>query len=463
MKLTIHGAARQVTGSMHLLEIGQYKILIDCGLDYEKDRSIQSNENFPFDPSDIDVVILTHAHIDHSGNLPTLVRLGFEGQILCTPATADLTELLLLDSVNIFMNKIHKSRKHNRKRHDNIQQPLYLQKHVMDTVERFVTIGFNRPFRINGDIELTFIPVGHLLGAGAAILKINDEGTEKTIAFTGDIGRKNYPVLNDPQELPKVDFLVSESTYGGRYHTKDRTVEQALIEAIDKACIKESGRLIIPAFSIGRTQSLVYSLNKIFTEGLLPPIKVFVDSPMANAATEVFRKHHNLVNDEAKEFYRKKGDEFEFDNLVYTETLKDSRQVSNYFEPCIIISSAGMLEGGRIQDHLYNNIQNYYCTILFIGYCAKGTLGHRLLRGDPIVHIKDRELAVYATIKQTDVLSAHGDHEDLVKMVRGQDKVQLKNIFLVHGEEISMQALADALALEDYSVTIPEKGLSYKL
>ncbi len=463
MKLTIHGAARQVTGSMHLLEIDQYKILIDCGLDYEKDRSIQSNENFPFDPSDIDVVILTHAHIDHSGNLPTLVRLGFEGQILCTPATADLTELLLLDSVNIFMNKIHKSRKHNRKRHDNVQQPLYLQKHVMDTVERFVTIGFNRPFRINGDIELTFIPVGHLLGAGAAILKINDQGTEKTIAFTGDIGRKNYPVLNDPQELPKVDFLVSESTYGGRYHTKDRTVEQALIETIDKACIKESGRLIIPAFSIGRTQSLVYSLNKIFTEGLLPPVRVFVDSPMANAATEVFRKHHNLVNDEAKEFYRKKGDEFEFDNLVYTETLKDSRQVSNYFEPCIIISSAGMLEGGRIQDHLYNNIQNYYCTILFIGYCAKGTLGHRLLRGDPIVHIKDRELAVYATIKQTDVLSAHGDHEDLVKMVRGQDKVQLKNIFLVHGEENSMQALADALALEDYNVTIPEKGLNYLL
>jgi metallo-beta-lactamase family protein len=463
MKLTIHGAARQVTGSMHLLEVDQYKILIDCGLDYEKDHSIQSNENFPFDPSEIDVVILTHAHIDHSGNLPTLVRLGFEGQILCTPATADLTELLLLDSVSILMNKIHKSRKHNRKRYDNVQQPLYLQKHVMDTVERFVTIGFNRPFRINGNIELTFVPVGHLLGAGSAILKINDQGTEKSIAFTGDIGRKNYPVLNDPQELPNVDFLVSESTYGGRYHTKDKTVEQALIETIDKACIKESGRLIIPAFSIGRTQSLVYSLNKIFSEGLLPPVKVFVDSPMAIQATEVFRKHHGLVNEEAQDFYRKRGDEFEFDNLVYIETLKDSRQVSNYFEPCIIISSAGMLEGGRIQDHLYNNIQNYYCTILFIGYCAKGTLGHRLLRGDPIVHIKDRELAVYATIKQTDVLSAHGDHNDLLNLAMQQDKTQLKNIFLVHGEDASMQSLADSLEMNGYNVTIPEKDLSYIL
>ncbi|HEX3385496.1 MAG TPA: MBL fold metallo-hydrolase, partial [Mucilaginibacter sp.] len=206
MKLTIHGAARQVTGSMHLLEVDQYRILIDCGLDYEKDRSIQSNENFPFDPAEIDVVILTHAHIDHSGNLPTLIRMGFDGQILCTPATADLTELLLLDSVRIFLNKSQKKGKHNRKRRSKFdqQQPLYLQKHVMDTVERFVAIGFNRPFRINDNIELTFVPVGHLLGAGAAVLKINDHGEEKTIAFTGDVGRKSYPVLNDPQELPPV-------------------------------------------------------------------------------------------------------------------------------------------------------------------------------------------------------------------------------------------------------------------
>src|SRR6195952_1017648 len=463
MKLTIHGAARQVTGSMHLLEVGQYKILIDCGLDYEKDRSVQSNENFPFNPTEIDVVILTHAHIDHSGNLPTLVRMGFEGQILCTPATADLTELLLLDSVRIFMNKIQKGRKHNRKRHDNTQQPLYLQKHVMDTVEQFITIGFNRPFRINGDIELTFVPVGHLLGAAAAIFKINEEGIEKSIAFTGDIGRKNYPVLDDPQEIPPVDYLVCESTYGGRLHTKDRSVEQALVETIDKACIKESGRLIIPAFSIGRPESLVYSLNKIFSEGLLPPVKVFVDSPMAASATEIFRKHHNQVSSEAREFYNAQGDEFEFDNLVYTQNLKDSRDVSNYFEPCIIISSAGMLEGGRIQDHLYNNIQNYYCTILFIGYCAKGTLGHRLLRGDAIVHIKDRDLSVYATIKQTDVLSAHGDHEDLMEVVKHQDKGKLKNVFLVHGEASSMQIFADSLEFEGYNTVIPEKGLAYEL
>src|SRR6195952_3813312 len=465
MNLTIYGAARQVTGSMHLLQVGQFKILIDCGLDYEKDRNIQANEDFPFRPEEIDLVVLTHAHIDHSGNLPTLVRLGFNGQVLSTPPTADLTELLLLDSVNIFMHKADKGRKHRRGKgkFNTAAQPLYLQKHVMDTVDRFVTIGFNRPFRVNGDIELTFIPVGHLLGAAAAVFKVNDDGIEKSIAFTGDIGRKNYPVLNAPQDLPQVDYLVTESTYGGRMHTKDKTVEQSLVEVIDKACIKEQGRLIIPAFSIGRTQSLVYSLNKIFTSGLLPAVKVFVDSPLATRSTEVFRKHHNLVNHEAQEFYQKQGDEFEFDNLTYVETVKDSRQVSNYFEPCIIISSAGMLEGGRIQDHLFYNIQNYYCTILFIGYCAKGTLGHRLLRGDSIVHIKDRDLSVYATIKQTDVLSAHGDHADLVNTVRELDKAKLKNIFLVHGELGSMQALSDALVEEGYVVTIPEKAVSYEI
>jgi metallo-beta-lactamase family protein len=464
MNLTIHGAAQQVTGSMHLLQVGQYKILVDCGLDYEKERSLQSNEDFPFNPADIDVVILTHAHIDHSGNLPTLVRMGYNGQILCTPPTADLTELLLFDSVSIFMSKQEKSRRHRKGgKHGSTQQPLYLHKHVMDTVERFVTIGFNRQFKINGDIELTFVPVGHLLGAAAAVLKINDGGEEKNIAFTGDIGRQGYPVLNDPEPLPPVDYLVTESTYGGRLHTKGKTVEEVLIETIEKACVKEPGRLIIPAFSIGRTQSLVFTLNKIFSQGLLPPVQVFVDSPMAIRSTIIYRKHHSLVNDEAKDFYDKQGDEFEFENLTYIENIKESKQISNYFEPCIIISSAGMLEGGRIQDHLFYNIQNYYCTILFIGYCAKGTLGHRLLRGDPIVHIKDRELAVYATIKQTDVLSAHGDHNDLVNNIKQLEKSRLKNIFMVHGETVSMQAMADALEADGYPVVIPEKGISYEL
>ncbi|WP_207533412.1 MBL fold metallo-hydrolase RNA specificity domain-containing protein [Desertivirga arenae] len=457
MKLTIWGAAQQVTGSMHLLEINNYKILVDCGLDYEKGTWLEENELFPFNPATIDVVILTHAHVDHSGNIPTLIRQGFEGQILSTPPTADLAEILLMDSVNLFLGK---EQRHARKKKKRSSGPkaLYLQKHVMDTMERFVTIGFHKPFRLNGDISLEFIPAGHLLGAAVAVLTVNDHGFEKTIAFTGDIGRKNYPVLVEPQPLPAVDYLVCESTYGGRFHTKGKSVEEVLTEVIEETCIKTPGRLIIPAFSIGRTQSLVFSLNKIFSSGKLPPVKTFVDSPLANFATDVYRKHHQYVSEDAKEFYKHKGDEFEFDNLFYVQNLKESREISNYYEPCVIVSSAGMLEGGRIQDHLFHNIQNYYCTILFIGYSAKGTLGNRLLRGDPIVTIRDRELSVYATIKQTDVLSGHGDHDDLLNIIKSQPKDKLKKVFLVHGEPQSMEALKKDLTDESYNVVIPEKG-----
>lgn len=464
MELTVWGAAEQVTGSMHLLEFNDYKVLIDCGLDYEKETYQEENQNFPFDPSTVDLVILTHAHIDHTGNLPTLVRLGFQGQVLCTPATADLTELLLTDAVNIFISKQKKAgRGKGRRQHSSGPAPLYLQKHVNDTMERFVTIGFHKTFQFHEHASLTFIPIGHLLGAAAVVLEINDNGTMKKIAFSGDVGRKNYPVLVDPEALPEVDYLVLESTYGGKFHTKEESLEQKLIETINEACIKYPGRLIIPAFSIGRTQALVFSLNKIFSKGLLPRVQIFVDSPMANFATDIYRKHHHLVNDEAKTFYNNQGDEFDFEALSYVTDKKESVTISNYHEPCIIISSAGMLEGGRIQDHLFHNIQNYYCTILFIGYCAPGTLGNRLLRGDPIVRLRGRDLMVYATIKQTDLLSGHGDQEDLLATVCTQRSEKLKHIFLVHGERKSMEQLNNALVELQYEVTIAIKGKRYTL
>lgn len=463
MKLTIWGAAHQVTGSMHLLQTENYNILIDCGLDYEKGTLQEDNEYFPFEPSEIDVVILTHAHIDHSGNLPTLVRLGFTGQILCTPPTADLTELLLMDSVNVFLSKLQKSRKGRGRRLHSGPRPLYLHNHVNETVGRFITINFHREFKVTDDVCLTFIPAGHLLGAAVVVLKIQENGIEKKIAFTGDVGRKNYPVLVDPETIPPVDYLVSEATYGGRFHTTDTTLEEKLVEIINDACVKFPGRLIIPAFSIGRTQALVFALNKIFSNNLLPPVKVFVDSPLATHATEVYRKHHELVSEESREFYKKNGDEFEFDALSYVEEKKESASISNYHEPCIIISSAGMLEGGRIQDHLYHNIQNYYCTILFIGYCAKGTLGNRLLRGDPIVRLRNRDLMVYASIKQTDLLSGHGDHNDLLANIKAQDPQKLKCVFLVHGEEKSLESFAEAIKNEGYNAEIPEKGKTYEL
>ena len=465
MKLTFWGAAEQVTGSMHLLEIDNYKILIDCGLNYENGLEVLENENFPFSPSDIDLVVLTHAHIDHSGNLPTLVRLGFEGQILCTPPTADLTQLLLADSVNIFLNKNQPSRSRGKMRRSKIpvKQPLYLQKHVLDTADRMITIGFNKVFKINDHISLQFISTGHLLGAAAAHFTIEENGETKTIAFSGDIGRKNYPVLKDPEYLPPTDYLICEATYGGRMHSADQNIQDTLINAIRETCIEQPGRLIIPAFSVGRTQALVFSLNKIFSKGLLPPIPVFVDSPMANHATEVFRRYKNYLNDEAISFYENNGDEFDFKNLTYVKELKESKEIANHFEPCIIISSAGMLEGGRIQDHLFYNIQNIYATILFIGYCAKGTLGNRLLRGDSFVRIKNKELSVFATIKKTDLFSGHADHADLINYISAIEGNKTKQIFLVHGESVSLNALQSDLQNKGYDTVIPKKGMVFEL
>ncbi|SMC95809.1 MBL fold metallo-hydrolase [Pedobacter africanus] len=461
MKLTILGAAEQVTGSMHLLQLTNYNILIDCGLDYEKDTYQHENLYFPFDPSTIDVVILTHAHIDHSGNLPTLVSMGFNGQILCTAPTAELSELLLLDSVNVFLSKQNK--RSGSKRSRTGPEPLYQQKQVMETTDRFVTIAFHKEFRLHENVTLTLIPIGHLLGAAAIVLTVTENGSTKKIAFTGDIGRKGYPLLSDPEPLPPVDYLVSESTYGGRLHSRDTTLTQKLIDIISESCIKYPGRLIIPAFSIGRTQALAYTLNKIFSTGLLPPVKIFIDSPLAGAATEIYQKYPQLLNREAQDFYADKNNNSGFKELSYVQDKRESIAVANYHEPCIIISSAGMLEGGRIQDHLYYNLQNYYCTILFIGYCAKGTLGERLLRGDPIIRLRNRDLMVYATIKQTDLLSGHGDHNDLMDIVRQQNPSTLKQVFLVHGEHKSLQALSGSLQEENYAVTIPKKGESFEL
>lgn len=466
MKYISWGAAEQVTGSMHMLELSDgYKILIDCGLDYENKNNSFLNDQFPFDVEDIDLIVLTHAHIDHSGNLPTIVKHGYTGQILSTAATKDLTEILLSDSVNIFIEKSKKKKhKHKRKSFNEFtEKPLYLHKHVMETVDRFVTIPFEQTFEIRKDILVKFIPTGHLLGAAAIEFKIVEEGIEKTIVFSGDIGRKNYPILSDPSYLEGCDYLICESTYGGRFHTSDRTIEEVLIESIEETCIKQPGRLIIPAFSIGRTQALVYSLHKIFNDKKLPKINVFVDSPLGLAGTEVYRKHHSLLNEEAQTFFRKFGDEFEFDGLKYVETLKESKQISNYFEPCIIISSAGMLEGGRIQDHLYHNIQNYYANILFIGYCAKGTLGRRLLDGAPVVKINGRDLSVFAGIKQTDLFSAHADHEGLINYIKSANKNSLKKVFLVHGEKDSMMALKTNIEIMGINAEIAKKAEPYIL
>ncbi len=466
MKLSFYGASRQVTGSMFLLETADgYKILIDCGtdLDTKKLKPKKAFGGFPIDVSLVNLVILTHAHIDHSGQIPNLYRNGFEGQVLCTSATLELAELLLLDSATLNQKKIQgieKSRKKSHKRKFEDAEGLYLRKQVHEAMEGFVSVEFNRRFKFKDGAYVTFIPAGHLLGAAHVLLEIEDDGQTNKIAFSGDIGRFDYPLLKDPEPLPQVDYLVCESTYGNRYHQDDLSPELKLKEIIEEACVKIPGRLIVPAFSVGRTQAFLYTLNKLFEEHDLKRIKVFTDSPLAHESTRVYEKYAYLLNASAKEFKKENGELFDFENLEFMKTEQASMSINFHTEPCIIISSSGMIQGGRVEHHIAENIENPYATILLIGYATEGTIGFKLKNKDItnlIVQGKNKE--VKAKIISTDVFSGHGDLKDLVTFVKNQSPEKLKKVFLVHGEYNSMLNFKSVLEKEGFGdIAIPDEN-----
>ncbi len=472
MKLTFWGAARQVTGSMYLLEVDDYRVLIDCGLDFDRDEKQRKelyeaqNGVFPFDVTLINTVLLTHAHIDHSGNIPNLYKEGFEGRVICTDPTYALTAILLKDAAGLNQKRLNaysggKKRKGKRKE---LPGDLYLEKQVNDALENFVTVSFGKKYRIADHVTVTFIPAGHLLGAAHVYIEAWEAGVKKTICFSGDIGRKNYPLLVDPQEVPQADYLVCESTYGNRLHEDMRSPEEALADVIKRTCVDIPGRLIIPSFSVGRTQALLYTLNKLYLSGLLPPLKVFSDSPLAYASSRVYQRYVKGMNRQAREFCEENRSLFDFDNLVYLESPEASRSVANYHEPCIIISSSGMIQGGRVEYHVAANIENPYATILLIGYAAENTLGWRLMNGQDTLSIKGKQVQVLANIEKIDVFSGHGDTHDLVAFVKTQDAASLKKVFLVHGESLSMEDFRQTLGLHGYAnVEIPERGSVYEL
>lgn len=480
MKLSFLGAARQVTGSMYLLEVDDYRILIDCGSDLDRPNANGQNGTappapttpqagfFPFEASSINVVLLTHAHVDHSGNLPNLFREGYEGQILCTEPTFALTNVLLKDAASLNqkrINELNASKKQRvRDRQVQMQKDLFLDRQVRETMENVVPIAFNRKFRLSDNIDVTFVPAGHLLGAAHILLNIVDNGERKSICFSGDIGRKNYPLLVDPAPVPPVDYLICESTYGNRLHEDTQSPEDALADVIQRTCIDIPGRLIIPSFSVGRTQALLYTLNRLYTERDFPPIKVFSDSPMAFESSKIYMQHIKMLSGEAKAFYKEHEALFDFQNFQFLESAKASKAVASYGEPCIIISSSGMVQGGRVEYHVAENISNPYSTILIIGYCAEGTLGWRLLNGQQTLSIKGKDHQVLANIEKIDVFSGHGDRDDLLHFVGMQSPETLKRIFLVHGEYGSMEAFRDTLAEAGYpQVEIPKKGQTYEL
>ena len=474
MKLQFLGAAKQVTGSMYLLELEDgYKILIDCGTDMEREidfeTPIVNKSFFPFDASLINLVVLTHAHIDHSGNIPMLFREGYEGQVLCTPPTADLTELLLFDSANLHLRRLKAAQGESNKKHKQMDRLLrkgdmYLQKDVENSLENFVTLQFNKKFTIKPGLEITFFPAGHLLGAAHLYFSITEGEEIKTLGFSGDIGRNNYPLHIDPQILPPVDYLICESTYGNRIHEDKVSPMDAMEAIIKETCIDKPGRLVIPAFSVGRTQAVLYTLNRLIEERNFPAIRVFTDSPMGRSSTKIYAKYLSYLNPEARSFQKEYDELFDFDNLVYLQSEKESNAIQNYHEPCVIISSSGMITGGRVEKHIADNISNSYATILLIGYSAEGTLGRQLLSGSETIKVKDREYKVNARIRKIDVFSGHADQIGLLGFIKNQQVDKLKKVFLTHGEEESMLEFSQEIQKNGFKeVILPAKNETYLL
>jgi metallo-beta-lactamase family protein len=474
MKLQFLGAAKQVTGSMYLLELEDgYKILIDCGTDMEREIDFETpiiNKSFfPFDASLINLVVLTHAHIDHSGNIPMLFREGYEGQVLCTPPTADLTELLLFDSANLHLRRLKAAQGESNKKHKQMDRllrkgDLYLQKDVENSLENFVTLQFNKKFTIKPGLEITFFPAGHLLGAAHLYFSITEGDAIKTLGFSGDLGRNNYPLHIDPQILPPVDYLICESTYGNRIHEDKVSPMDAMEDIIRETCIDKPGRLVIPAFSVGRTQAVLYTLNRLIEERNFPAIRVFTDSPMGRSSTKIYAKYLSYLNPEARSFQKEYDELFDFDNLVYLQSEKESNAIQNYHQPCVIISSSGMITGGRVEKHIADNISNSYATILLIGYSAEGTLGRQLLAGSETIKVKDREYKVNARIRKIDVFSGHADQLGLLSFIKNQQIDKLKKVFLTHGEEESMLEFSQEIQKLGFNeVILPAKNETYLL
>ncbi|OYU68200.1 MAG: MBL fold hydrolase [Cytophagaceae bacterium BCCC1] len=472
MRLTFYGAARKVTGSMFLLELeDDYRILIDCGstLDGSQNhREVFQYGNFPFDASLVNIVLLTHAHIDHSGQVPNLYQSGFEGQVLCTSPTMELSELLLHDAANLnskIVKSIEKSHKKSKKWKSIETQGLYLRKQVDEAIQNFVPIAFGNRFKFKDDGYVTFYPAGHLLGAAHIVIEVKENGVFKKIGFSGDIGRKNFPLLVDPVAIPEVDYLVMESTYGNRNHSDAGEPEEVLRQIIQEACVDITGRLIVPSFSVGRTQCLLYTLNRLYQNYDIKPIKVFTDSPLASVSTKVYEKYRKQLNKEARDFYEETDSIFDFENLHYLETDLESKAASTHTESCIIISSSGMIKGGRVEYHVEKNIENPYATILMVGYATEDSVGGRLLSGDlKDLQIRNKKFVVNANIKKIDVFSGHGDLNDLISFAENQDKTKLKKLFLVHGDFDAMTNFKEILETKGYeNVVLPNQNQSFEL
>lgn len=467
MKVKFCGAARTVTGSCHLITTDQGKnILLDCGLYQGNDPDFDDfNKEWGFDPAEIDVLVLSHSHIDHAGRIPKLVKDGFEGDIICTSATRDLAAIMLLDSGFIQEKDIVYVNKRRARLGLPPMDPLYTVQDAQRAMYNFVGIGYGRWFKITDSVEVIFHDAGHILGSSNVTLRVEkDHGHYEYIGFTGDIGRPDRPILRDPQAMPECDYLICESTYGGEKHQGMPNDEEDLLSIIHEACVVKKGKLIIPAFSVGRTQELVYMMDRLENQGRLPKVPVFVDSPLAVDATDVFIMHPECYDADLLKYIQSDPNPFGFKKLKFVRSVDQSKAINYIKGPCIIISASGMMQAGRVKHHLNNHIEDERNTILVVGFCAEGTLGRRIRDGAEKVKIFGDEKKVKATVKVMDSFSAHGDHDEMIDFLSSQDKKKLKKLFLVHGEIDRQTKFKEALLQEGFrKVEIPVQDQTYNI
>jgi len=459
MKISFHGAARTVTGSKHLISTTSGKnILLDCGMFQGMGKDTNAmNRHWGFDPASVDYLILSHAHIDHSGLIPRLYKEGYRGKIFCTPATKELTCILLEDSAEIQEDEVKYENKRRAAMGLPYLHPLYTKEDVTKILTQFEQIDYGNWFCIDPDLDLLFTDAGHIIGSACVHLKLRENGKEKRITFSGDVGRYRDVILKSPQEFPQADILIMESTYGNSLHDNTISTPDQLLEWIEKACLQKKGKLIVPAFSVGRTQELLYDLNQLELERRLPDLDYFVDSPLSSEATHLVKRFPSLFNKRIQRVLQTDSDPFGFKGLKFVKKVEESKLLNFRSGPYVVISASGMGDAGRVKHHINNAIENSRNTILFTGYCEPRSLGGKLLAGKKEVRIFGVEKEVHAEIGQIRSMSAHGDYEDLNQWLACQVPSEVEKLFLVHGEYEVQKAFQQRLSKKGFQeVIVPE-------
>ena len=459
MKLSFHGAARCVTGSKHIITlVNGKKLLLDCGLFQGMGRDTDAlNRNWGFEPSEINYMVLSHAHIDHSGLIPKLCADGYQGKIYCTSATQSLTAVLLEDSAEIQEDDVKYENKRRANQNLPYLKPLYTIEDAKKAAERFVDVEYGNWFKIDEGIEVMFTDAGHIIGSACVHLKLTENGKTKRITFSGDIGRYRDVILKSPEVFPQADVIIMESTYGNSLHDNAMSTPDQLLKWIIRACLEKKGKLIIPAFSVGRTQEILYDLNQLELERRLPDLDYFVDSPLSIEATQIVKSYPDLFNSRIQKILKSDSDPFGFKGLKYVKTVNESKLLNFRSGPYVVISASGMADAGRVKHHINNGIENSRNTILLTGYCEPRSLGGKLLDGRKEVKIFGVEKEVHAEIGQIRSMSAHGDYEDMSQWLACQDTKQVQKLFLVHGEYEVQQAFQQRLIRKGFTdVEIPE-------